>query len=84
VGCGKTSTKREFARVVRLPGGEVTLDASGKLSGRGAYLCAQRACWEAALHKDRLGRALRTTLGNDAREQLMRYADGIEAATVGT
>ena len=86
VGCRATSAKRAFVRVVRTPEGTVEVDPSGKRNGRGAYLCADRACWEEALKKDRLARALRATVSPDEREELLRYAQRLEpaAATAGS
>jgi predicted RNA-binding protein YlxR (DUF448 family) len=50
-------------RVVRLPDGSVTIDPTGKLSGRGAYLCDSSACWQAALkHRGALARALKVDI----------------------
>jgi predicted RNA-binding protein YlxR (DUF448 family) len=58
--CRQTSAKRQLVRVVRTPDGSVTIDPTGKLSGRGAYLCDLPACWEAALkHRGALARALK-------------------------
>jgi len=54
VACRTTKPKRELLRVVRTPQGHVELDAGGKKSGRGAYLCAKHSCWELALKKQRL------------------------------
>jgi predicted RNA-binding protein YlxR (DUF448 family) len=54
VSCHETRPKRELLRVVRTPDGHVMLDATGKKSGRGAYLCARLSCWENALKKKRL------------------------------
>jgi predicted RNA-binding protein YlxR (DUF448 family) len=48
--------------VVRTPDGRVLLDATGRLPGRGAYLCADGACWRLASTKHALDRALHTTL----------------------
>ena len=73
-----TSDKREFVRIVRTPEGTVVADPTGKRDGRGAYLCANRVCWEDALKKDRLGRALRTAISPADREELRRYAEQIE------
>jgi predicted RNA-binding protein YlxR (DUF448 family) len=80
VGCRTTSAKREFVRVVRTPEA-VVVDPTGKLNGRGAYVCAQRSCWEEALKKDRLARALRTTISANDRAALLRYAEELEPAT---
>jgi hypothetical protein len=85
IGCRTTSAKREFVRVVRTPEGVVEVDPTGKRSGRGAYLCARSACWEEALKKDRLARALRTTISPREREELLRHAEQLQpAVTVGS
>src|ERR671916_796064 len=39
VACRSPRPKRELVRVVRAPDGTVTVDDTGKKSGRGAYLC---------------------------------------------
>ncbi len=41
ISCRETKSKRELLRVVRTPDGHVLIDATGKKSGRGAYLCAR-------------------------------------------
>jgi hypothetical protein len=33
-------------RIVRDPSGSVSVDPTGKLAGRGAYLCVSQACWD--------------------------------------
>ncbi len=57
VGCNAQKPKRELVRVVRTPQGEVCLDATGKLAGRGAYLCPQPACLAKARKAKRLEHA---------------------------
>ena len=78
IACRTTSDKGEFVRIVRTAEGTVVADPTGKRDGRGAYLCANRACWEDALKKDRLARALRTAISPADREELRRYAEQIE------
>ncbi len=67
--CRTRDAKRALTRVVRTAEG-VVVDLSGKLNGRGAYLCDQDACWQRALDGDALGRALRTTLTDADRDRL--------------
>jgi hypothetical protein len=50
--------KRDLVRVVRTPEGELRLDRSGKLSGRGAYLCTRPECFKKAKKSRALDRAL--------------------------
>jgi hypothetical protein len=52
--CREHRPKRELLRVVRIPAGDILLDRKGKVSGRGAYICAQAAC----LAKAKKSRAL--------------------------
>lgn len=81
VACRTLRPKRELVRVVMLslPGGEgtVMVDETGKRSGRGAYLCRQRGCWETALARQQLERALNVTLKAETKAQLQEYATGL-------
>ena len=43
-GCGEMFDKRTLVRVVKSPDGEVSLDLTGKKSGRGAYVCKNAEC----------------------------------------
>ena len=43
VGCNTQKPKKELVRIVRSPEGEVSVDLTGKRSGRGAYLCPSAA-----------------------------------------
>lgn len=70
--------KRELVRVVRTPDGHVMVDRTGKESGRGAYLCPKPSCWESALSKDQLNRALRTNVTAEARARLLEYAADLQ------
>jgi predicted RNA-binding protein YlxR (DUF448 family) len=74
VACGQVRPKRELVRLVRLPGGGVEVDPSGRKAGRGAYLCPATDCWQAGLGKRRLDYVLRTRLSEENRERLMSLA----------
>ena len=84
VGCRATGGKRDFVRVVKTPDGNVQIDPEGKANGRGAYVCDKSSCWELALTKDRLARALRTAILPDVRAEFKRFAEQLvpETATV--
>ena len=78
VACRALRPKRELVRIVRLssPGAEgaVVVDETSKRDGRGAYLCRQRDCWETALARRQLERALKVTLTAETKAQLREYA----------
>lgn len=59
IACRKRFPKRDLIRIVRTPEGTIEIDLKGKRSGRGAYLCRNRQCWEAALQPRRLSQALK-------------------------
>ncbi len=81
VGCRSVRPKRELVRIVRTPEGCVAVDETGKRSGRGAYLCPQSSCWEKALSKGHLGRALRTSVTVETRSRLREYAADLRPET---
>jgi len=74
VACRTVRPKRELARIVRTPEDVVMVDETSKRSGRGAYLCRQRDCWEKALSQRQLGRALKMTLSAETKADLWEYA----------
>ena len=71
--CGKIRPKRELIRLVCTSDGRVEVDTGGRKAGRGAYLCRAQECWGVRLKGARLEHALRTTLTQDNREQLIKY-----------
>ena len=70
VACGEMRAKRELVRVVRTPGGEIRVDPTGKLSGRGAYVCPEAACVDRALREERLARTLERAIPEEVAEGL--------------
>jgi predicted RNA-binding protein YlxR (DUF448 family) len=79
IACKQVRPKRELLRIVRTPQGHVELDPTGKKSGRGAYLCAKRSCWELALRKGRLEHEFELTLLPEDRTALEAYMETLPA-----
>ena len=48
IGCGEQKPKNELIRIVKNQTGEIKVDKTGKLSGRGAYICDNSECLEKA------------------------------------
>ena len=74
--------KRELMRVVRAPDGSVEVDPSGKRSGRGAYLCQHKSCWEKALKRHSLDQALKVTLDDQTVATLAAFAQTLPEQAV--
>jgi predicted RNA-binding protein YlxR (DUF448 family) len=81
VACRSTNAKRALVRVVRGSDGSVTIDLSGKRSGRGAYLCSTRDCWDSGLKRGVLTRALKIDMiPEDNLQTLTDFAQQLERA----
>ena len=57
LGCNAMKPKKELIRVVKSPEGEISLDFTGKKSGRGAYICRSVECFNKARKGRRLEKA---------------------------
>ncbi len=44
IACREMKPKKEMLRIVKNAAGDINLDFSGKLPGRGAYICDSEAC----------------------------------------
>ena len=44
IACREEKPKRDMLRIVKNAAGEIMLDFSGKLAGRGAYICSSAEC----------------------------------------
>ena len=75
--CGAKTDKRQLVRVVRSQAGSVQVDASGKLPGRGAYLCFEKSCWDKALKRNRLDHTLKGPISSEDRQTLQQYAQQV-------
>jgi len=74
VACRQVRGKRDLVRIVRTPREGVRVDPTSKQSGRGAYLCRRRECWDQALDGRRLDSALKTRLSVEDQARLAEYA----------
>ena len=76
MGCRERKAKREMIRVVRLTDGNVSLDFSGKLNGRGAYICPDPQCLQKAQKAKSLDRSLETQVPEQVYDRLHKELEG--------
>ena len=76
MGCRERKAKRDMIRVVRMTDGNVCLDFSGKLNGRGAYICPDSACLQKARKARSLERSLETEVPEQVYERLNKELEG--------
>ena len=66
-------------RVVRSPEGDVSLDPTGKKSGRGAYLCRNPECMKRAIKQRQLERQLEASLNPETAAALQAELEALNA-----
>ena len=70
LGCNEHKPKSELLRVVRSPEGEISLDFTGKKSGRGAYICKSSECLKKARRSRRIDRNLECTIPDEVYDRM--------------
>ena len=77
-GCGEMKPKRDLVRIVKTPEDKIMLDRSGKLNGRGAYICYSAECYKKAVKGKRLERAFSMAIPENVTEQILKELDSTE------
>ena len=70
LGCNGHFPKNTLLRVVRAPDGVVSLDFTGKKSGRGAYICTEEKCRALLGAKKLLNKAFSAPVGAEVYERI--------------
>ena len=89
-GCNEMKEKRELIRVVKGPDvkdedgnviaqGEISLDLTGRKSGRGAYVCRNLSCFEKARKARRFERSLSCKIPEEVYEQMQNELEASES-----
>ena len=73
VACRQARGKAELLWIVRTPLGEVKVDSTGKMAGRGAYVCRDEACLAHAIKQKKLGRALGVSIDPGIGEEIRNF-----------
>ena len=76
MGCRERKAKRDMIRVVRMTDGNVSLDFSGKLNGRGAYICPNPECLKKAQKAKSLERSLEVPIPEEVYNRLAGEMEG--------
>ena len=76
MGCRERKNKRDMLRVVRGTDGTVSLDFSGKLNGRGAYVCPDPECLKKARKSRALERCLEVAIPEEVYDRMEKEMEG--------
>ncbi len=77
-GCQEMKSKKEMMRILRTSEGEIVLDATGKMNGRGAYVCCSMECFEKAVKNKGLERSLKMKVPEETYGTLKKEIESIE------
>lgn len=69
-GCNTKRDKRELIRIVKDREGNILLDKTGKMAGRGAYLCNNIECLEKTVKLKKLEKVLEANIDNEVYESI--------------
>lgn len=77
-GCREKKPKSELIRIVKKPDGQIVIDTTGKISGRGAYICRCEECLQKAQKTNALFRAFETNIDSEVYEALREALKQLE------
>ncbi|MFC0271334.1 RNase P modulator RnpM [Metabacillus herbersteinensis] len=75
IATGEMKPKKELVRIVRSNEGEVSIDLTGKLNGRGAYITLEKECILQAKKKNILANHLKVKIQDPIYEELLLLAE---------
>jgi uncharacterized protein len=70
IGCMESFPKKELCRIVKNKENEVKLDLTGKVNGRGIYICKNADCFEKAIKTKRLAKSLEMEIPENIYEEI--------------
>ena len=70
VSCNESKSKKELIRVVKNKDGIISVDLTGKMNGRGAYICSKIECLDGAKENKKLNRALEIQIPDEIYDKL--------------
>lgn len=62
--------KKELCRIVKNKDNEIQLDMTGKLNGRGTYICKKTECLDKAIKTKRLSKSLEAEIPEEIYEAI--------------
>lgn len=68
--CTQQKDKSNLIRIVKDKEGKINIDNSGKLNGRGAYICKDNNCIKTAIETKALNRHLKTKVDDKIYKEL--------------
>ena len=68
--CRESKPKKELIRIVRTGDNDFAIDKTGKLNGRGSYICNSEDCINKLVKQRALNKAFKTNVSQEVYEKL--------------
>lgn len=69
-GCGEMKPKKELVRVVKTPEDEILMDLTGRMNGRGAYICRDVECLKKARKSKRIEKSFQCSIPDEVYDKM--------------
>lgn len=70
IGCREMKMKTELVRVIKTPDNQICLDKTGRMNGRGAYICLNKDCYNKAVKSKGIERSLKVAIPEEIYEAI--------------
>lgn len=71
-GCGEMKPKKELVRVIKTVEDHIVMDLTGKMNGRGAYVCRSQECLKKAIKTKAIERSLGIRVSENIYDELKK------------
>lgn len=78
VGCRQSKNKKDLIRIVRTPDNNVIFDDTGRMNGRGAYICPSVECLNKARKTKAMERSLDISMPDEVYDAIERQMSELE------
>ena len=76
IGCNTKKDKKDLIRIVKNKNGEINIDPTGKMEGRGIYICKDENCLKKAIKNKRISKTFEMEIESDIYENLKKIISG--------
>ena len=76
IGCNTKRDKKDLIRIVKNKNEEITIDLTGKMEGRGTYICKREECLKKAIKNKRMSRTFEIEISDSIYNNLRNFING--------
>ena len=78
IGCGEMKNKKDLIRILKGTDQEISIDATGRKNGRGAYLCPSMECLKKARKNKGLERSFKMAIPGEIYDSLEKEMEQLD------